>query len=59
MAHRPQVARRQRYDRHAVISHEAVWCHKERTAGFAAERVNDRFNLGVAVNGRCDGRNIE
>src|SRR5215472_14296327 len=56
---RQMVVRRQRYDRGAVVSEEIVWSAKEGTPGFAAERVNDRFNLGVAVNGRCDRCNIE
>src|SRR6516164_5588542 len=56
---RQMVARSQRYDRRAVVKDESVWSAKESTPGFAAKRVNDCINLGVAVNGRCDRRNVE
>ena len=56
---RQVVARRQRYDGRAVISHEGVWCDKQGTAWFLAKRVNDCFNIGVAVNWLWDRRNIE
>src|SRR5215470_2671053 len=56
---RQMVPRRQRYGCRAVVSVEGIWGDKEGTAGFAAERGNDCFNLSVAVNGRCDWRNIE
>src|SRR5215831_16164449 len=56
---RQMVPRRQRYGCRAVVSVEGIWGDKEGTAGFAAERGNDCFNLSVAVNGRCDWHNIE
>jgi len=34
---RQMVARRQRYDRRAVVSDKTVWSTKEGTAGFAAD----------------------
>jgi hypothetical protein len=49
---RQMVACRQRYDRRAVVSDESVWSDQEGAAGFAAERGNECFNLGITVNGR-------